>query len=584
MTSNQDKVEVQQKKYYEKPRICCLDLDKSVVDILQNAGFHTYSGTLGKKIKLPQRSRGSDYSMLLNYDYPSDLHEYDIVIMDLAYYETIPYVESEHTKEHITGNQAFYLVSQYPETLFDPRPYSNYLLEDLINDIVKEKKIVIVFTTSSYTTEYFIGKIDERDNKIAAKEIYNIFQSNMLPSLGIEKQGTKMVVCESRLEDILKTYISNATYNQTFKHPTIWENNQQVPDPKYFPLIKNSNGEIVSIIKTEKNISTLYLPQFNDKDKFLHAFLTNIAPEISPELFPDLIKGGWKYEKEYFLPNHEKLIEERVEIEEEYQKKLQENEENIKNNIEKYSFLHNILTETGESLVNALIEYFRWLGFENVKDADKQLKSNILEEDIQISLDNGLLIIECKGIGGKSSDSDCSQVSKVRYRRSKERGTLDVYALYIVNHQRHLAPKKRQNPPFSDHQIQDALNDDRGLCTTWQLFNLYFDIEKGLLDKESARKNLLSYGLIEFKPPNLIFLGEPKEFFSGGIICIINLQDMYISVEEEVFVEKNGSYKKATIMDIQLNDISVPNAKQGQVGLKLNIPIKKGSRLYKKTN
>ena len=191
-----------------------------------------------------------------------------------------------------------------------------------------------------------------------------------------------------------------------------------------------------------------------------------------------------------------------------------------------------------------------------------------LEEDIQVELPDGLLIIECKGIGGTSTNSDCSQISKVKHRRRKERDKFDVYALYVVNHQRYLPPLKRQNPPFTKHQIQDARNDERGLLSTWQLFNLYSEIENKTITKEEARKLILEFGLVDFRPKGLIYVYEPTELLKEGTICIVNIDNILLCVNDELIVEKDGKFERVSIVDIQVNGSSVERASQGELGLK----------------
>src|SRR5690606_19221619 len=136
----------------------------------------------------------------------------------------------------------------------------------------------------------------------------------------------------------------------------------------------------------------------------------------------------WKQNQDYWLPNHNELLNDKELIDKEYKAKISSKEKEIESNLKKYSFLHDILSESGDELVKALEKYLKWLGFENVINVDEQNTENtVLEEDIQIELENGLLIIECKGIGGTSTDSDCSQISKIKHRRCKERNSFDVY-------------------------------------------------------------------------------------------------------------------------------------------------------------
>ena len=81
---------------------------------------------------------------------------------------------------------------------------------------------------------------------------------------------------------------------------------------------------------------------------------------------------------------------------------------------------------------------------------------DVLREDIQVYDGEDLLIVEVKGIGGTSTDAECSQVAKHRRRREKENRDKNVIPIYIVNHQRYINPKSRENPPFSRDQIDYA--------------------------------------------------------------------------------------------------------------------------------
>ena len=148
-----------------------------------------------------------------------------------------------------------------------------------------------------------------------------------------------------------------------------------------------------------------------------------------------------------------------------------------------------------------------------------------------------------------------------------------------MNHQRYLPPLTRQNPPFTDNQKQDAVNDERGLLSTWQLFNLYYEIENEILDKKSVRKDLLKFGFIEFRPKDLIFIDEPKELFKNGHVCIVNITNVELSIGDEILVEKNGKFQKTTIEGVQLSDKPVTTANSGEIGLQLSLPIKKKSML-----
>lgn len=569
----------------ERPRICCIDLSPDVIDQLKQSKFNIYTGTLGNKIKVPNSSKGQSHQLLLDFDFPPNLHEYDIIILDLDNFKTVNYNAENHQRKSHTGKSAISLLSSYPETIFDPRPINSTILNKRLQQIGSRKHIIITFTTVTYNVEYESIKISEGYVDRLGTENHNIYDFSGYIPLSEPKFGKEISICNIRedLRIILEKNLSGTSYNQTFHHPTKWEGNQKIPDPNYTPLLKNSSDDIVSFCKFRDNSFLLCIPQLKDKASFLDDFLTKVAPDIMPEIFPFSTKFSWKRKAEYWLPNHENLIEDKANIKEEYEKKLQLKEKEISRNNLKYSFLHDILTETGDQLVDSLVKYFKWLGFKDVTKADEEnTSSNVLEEDIQIKLEEGLLIIECKGIGGTSTDSDCSQISKIKHRRCKERNSFDVYALYLVNHQRYLPPLSRQNPPFTENQKHDAINDERGLLSTWQLFNLYYEIENGIIAKDKARKELLNYGYIEFKPPNLAFIDEPQELFKNGKICIVNISDVELQIGEEILVEKNGNFSKAIIEGIQVDGKIIANASKGEIGLQLSNPIKKNSTLWKK--
>ena len=570
-----------------RPRVCCIDIKKDTEDGLKKNGLNVYSGTLGSKIVLPNTSRYDNHQILLNFDFPVNLHEYDILIIDLDNFTTIDYKKEDHIRDNHTGKSAISLLSTYPETMFDPRPLSSFILQKKLKQIGDKPFMVLVFTTNKYSVEYEPIKIFE--DRVLRQEIenHNIYSFLTNIPLSSQKIGKEITICDIRedLKNLFKSLTPIITYKQTFFHPKGYTNGEYVPQSDWFPLLKNANNEIVSILHYSNKQFIYFLPQFKTKTKFLCDFLSKIAPDILPDLFPFSTTFSWKNHKDYFLPNHEKLLGEKKLIENEYKKKLYEISNKIDSNKEEYSFLHKILTESGDGLTQSLIKFFKWLGFKDVIDLDDQkTDTNLYEEDIQIKLVNGLLIIECKGMGGTSTDSDCSQISKIKHRRCKERDKFDVHALYIVNHQRYLPPLDRINPPFNSNQIQDAVYDERSLVSTWQLYNLYFMVERGIITKEEAQKALLSDGLVDFKPQNLIFIDEPKEILKNGTVCIVNINNIELNVGDELIVERNGQYQKVVLKSIRINDKPLNKADSGEIGLSTTLPIKKKSKLWKRVN
>lgn len=571
-----------------KPKICCIDVRDEIINPLKELGFNIYKGSLGDKIRVPN-TEYNNHEIKIKFDLPSNLHEYDIIILDLDNDSTIDYIKEDHIPKDHRGNVSYSLLSTYPETIFDPKPYVCKYLAGELEKIRNRPYMLLTFTAKQYEIEYeFLKTMKGGNKKNAGGETIGIYSFSNTVYPNEDKYGEEIKVSTDIgviMRNFLESYLDKTVYNQTFNKPSVYKNGQWVKDDRYKPLIRNSSDEIVSFAYQSEHITEFYFPQINLKGEFLKTFLTQIAPNILPGLFPSLGTFSWKENEEYWLPNQRNLLAEKKRIEDEFDEKLRLIRQEIDQNKIKYAFLHNIITETGDKLVDELITYFKWLGFKNVIKVDEKSEdSKVLEEDIQIELENGLLIIECKGIGGTSTDSDCNQISKIKHRRCKERNKFDVYALYIVNHQRYLPPLSRQNPPFSNEQIQDAENDERGLLTTWQLFNLYYYIEEGIIDKKFARDSLLNIGFIDFRPGGMELIGVPKEILKDGEVCIVNLNGIELNIEDTIIIEKNEKFQLSKIQDIQVNDKTVKSVNSGEVGLKLSIPIKKKSKIWKKSD
>ena len=283
------------------------------------------------------------------------------------------------------------------------------------------------------------------------------------------------------------------------------------------------------------------------------------------------------------MPNESDLIEEKSRLESEYVKKREDIEVRIDANRQEYGFLHDLLTQSGDLLVKTIEKYLNWIGFNSVTNMD-ETNPALKEEDLRVESEKGLLVIEIKGIGGTSTDSECSQVSKFKYRRSKEREAFNVFGLYLVNHQRYLPPFERNNPPFNSTQIQDAKNDERGLLTTFDLFKLHFNIINNFVSKEDAREVLLQYGLIEFNPSNAIFIGKPAEIHHSGYVAILELHNVLLSVNMSIIVKDKGYYRSVTIVEIQVDGESISTVDNGEIGIKLSDKIDNKVEFWRKVD
>lgn len=559
----------------DHPRICGVDLPGDVAEAIKKKGYFIFEGSLGSTIKLPNNKRGDGHYMLLDYRFPDNFHEYDISFVDLISAPNKAFRKEEHVLPTTSQPEVMQLFCGYPTTIFDPRPLVSSFIASDVNSIQGRVFLEVIFACKEYSIEYepvLITGAYHKSQNTQTHSIYSFWQN--IP-LGPGRKGKDVTICKINpaLGSLIDRFSKDFRYEQTFTHPKIWDGefgNKNNPD--FVPILRNINQEIVAFSWKQGSRLSFVFPDVHRKAEFLTEFLQEVAPAFIPEIFPHSTQFKWIEDPVYFLSGHQSLLEEKEKAQQVFDTTMTTIEKKISENKDKYGFLHRILTETGDALVQAAHDFLQWLGFSQVTIMDK-VTAGVTEEDIQAELENGIIVIEVKGIGGTSSDSDCSQIAKIRTRRTKQRNAFDVTALYIVNHQRYLPPEKRKNPPFTEHQITDAKHDERGLLTTWQLFQLFKDIEDGILTKEDARNAFLETGLIIFKPKIKSSLGMPKELYKEGHVAILDIANTPLKIGQTLMAEKNGRYRPVTIQSIQVNSKPVNDAENGEVGVMLDSKV-----------
>ncbi|MCL2378389.1 MAG: hypothetical protein FWC77_04595 [Defluviitaleaceae bacterium] len=562
------------------PQICLFDFDDDVVTKLAEHGFNVRPCSLGKVVHVPDNSY-----CLLNHEWPNNLHEYDIFMIDMKDREAISYNKYEHIRQHNSGDKVHYFFVRSPQNVFDPRAAAGESFREYISITKKQIHIIVVFASAENRIPYELRKQTSTENAIVSSPTISNYSFLSHRHINKNINGSKINIVEGRSDfrSLLTKHKELFSYEVIFTHPYAHDSSGYRSalaglDKTFFPLMTNANDEIVSYAERQDNCLVIVLPQMEPKYEVVVPLLKEILPDILPELFPESTRFAWKSEADYWLPNHENLLINKTKIEEEYAEKLKCAEDEITKNLKEYSFLHDMLTGTDDNLVDAVITYLRWLGFNSVKkmDDDKALK----EEDIQVELDDGLLVIEVKGIGGTSKDEDCSQIYKIKNRRCEERKCFDVSALYIVNHQRHMPPKQRRNPPFTPEQVKDANTDKRGLLTTWELYRTYFWICSGIATKEDTRKKLLCSGSISLMP-DMDLIGQSKDIYKNGKVHTLELNGMEIKKEDCMIAEADGQLQRVKVQSIQINDNDVDEAFSGEVGIQIDKAIKSKVKFYK---
>lgn len=566
----------------KKTKICAIDLEDDILSFLKK-DFEVFEGTMGAKIDTSQRiqNRYDSVILLLNYDFPANIQEYDILIQDMGYAKVIPYSEEKYEKKYITGTDIFYLYSSYPETLFNPIPYSSKLLSIELQKHRERPLIKIIFQGELYSVTY--KKYNAGKNYTTDGGCFTNYEHIQNYCGKTSLSGRDVIPCKNTFtQAIFRNTTVGYSYQQIYCHPTTWENSVR-KNEHFIPLLTTRAGDIISYFYMDKYDITIMLPQSENKLELLKNVFNELLYINFSEYFPFIEAAAWKNTPMYFLPNQQELLDKEKQLTKKYQEDLSKIELQKEANSKQYTFLHSLLTDTGDNLVKAVIDFLQWLGFSNIVDADTTKKEeDIFEEDIQVDLgDAGLLIIEVKGINGTSTDAQCSQIHKIKFRRCEERGAFDVYALYIVNNERNIEPLKRTRPPFKDVQIKDAQKDKRGLAYTWQLFNLFFDIENGFISKAEARESLINaYGLVDFPPTNLRRLGEPYNYYKKNTVICIEIKNLIIKVGDHFAYRQNDRWHKTRIVSIEENGKVIDETSNGRYGFEVEKAIPNNVCLY----
>lgn len=523
----------------------------------------------------------------LEQNLPDNLHEYSVVIEDLGFErKTIPYdLEQVDKQKAIADTDSSFksLCLAKPMNVFDPVPFCCFLLKRNF-ETKKGELIKIIFQAPKYEVQYSGIRMS---NNIHSIGVFSNYQ-NIVDFTQKSLNGDRVkLVNEYRLSEILFSGLENQlSYSQTFFHPSIPKNGSYdtEPNPHFIPLLLNEQGDIISYVYFEENATTFVLPQIENKVVLLERLFTNCLYRNFSELFPLQTKNTWLTKKEYELPEIVQLCEEKEEARQIYENTIEQKDKSIAEIRKKYNFLYALLTETGDSLVNNVKQYLEWLGFDNVQSMDEEVKEGEdFQEDLQIHLaNNELLIIEVKGLHGTSKDNECSQISKIELRRIHERKYSNVHSLYIVNNERGKEPLKRQMPPFTETQIKDAEFSHRAMAYTYQLFNLYFEIETGIISKEEARNALFQNGLVDFRS-SFKSIGRPYSYFKNNKVACIELHDTILSVGDKVYFEDDRKrLNLVEIVNIQVECQNKQTVKDGKVGIEFNMKIPKGAVLLYK--
>lgn len=569
-------------KTAQYPRICAFDFNENKLKKLNNNQNVIYYGDLGKSIvNIPNENPRSNYFFKLYNDYPNNLQEYQIIAINLCNNEEEEFNPRKHKIEkRVTTNEDLLICVKYPQTVLTQKNLALELISNNFNKVSSEENIVIIFADMAKDiTYYFYNNTSKGLNYSSETTLNNYdFLPMYISSNKIYGKYQQVIKPFGTLKTFLNEYIDSFEYNLTF--------NLDKEDTSLIPLIENEKGQITSFMKVINESLIIILPSSDKSEEILIRLIHEILPTITPKLFPYSQLFSWLSDDRFIFPEVKEFYNQKEKLKREYNLATKKIDDKIILINEKNSFLHSMLTETAENLVNAVKTYLEWLGFENITISDEnKTEEDFLEEDLAFIYNGIQFLVEVKGIGGTSKDSECSQVLKIVNRYMRRTQNTNVKGIYIVNHQRYKSPILRTNPPFNQTQIDDAINDDRLMITTYDLFKLYFNIKNNLIDSTWAKNQFMKKGTTNFLPDEDLYIGYVRKTYQEDSIASVIIEKNSITINEEILIINKEVLSITKTVSIELNKKLLKKAETSEnpIGIKFSNKVLRNSKLYKIT-
>jgi len=551
---------------YLKPNILLMDCRNDVTKLLKAKGFNVSEGSFGTPYSIPQNPTHF-YPLTINGNLPLHYEESEIVIVEL----NVPPISNPSQEQK--GQTVILKDSREPvfvnglHGIIDPRPHFMIQLADVFGRILEHGGVFIIFADPKQECEYYEKSFHEMT------EIPNLIINNwsFLSPLGSPKfeaqsSAGREIKLNSTLSEkisLFKKHLSQANYSCTLS--VYWQN-----DPMDYVLAFNKYDDVVSCVMPFGQDGMVFIfPQIHDKPQFLVEFLSDYLPSLRPELFPHFEGSKWVQRPEYEIPSILKLDEEIGRVRAEALERVRSLETQIEQERRNKQFLHDLLTGTGKTLVDAVVTALSTLGFKDVVDMDAELEksgsSGPKREDLQIRDRSPLLLVEAKGIQGIPKESSSLQIHKYIAPRMKDLGRTDVRGLAIVNHERNKPPFDRTLAPFSDDIVTNANNGDFGLLTTWNLYRLVRSYLKLGWTHDQVKSLFYQNGLVSPIPSHYEYLGEVEDYWKPVSAVGIRIKENELRQGDRIAFELLVEFEEQIVDSLQVDRNKVDVAQVGML-------------------
>ena len=572
-----------------QPKIFLIDTQPEVEQELSQQGFNCSSGSFGHPYSV--ETKGGSFFRMVPNDVLNGVSEMEVVVVDLA----SPPLSRPNGDGSVSPDELDWW-KKHSRGEIDPRPRSMAKSCNLFDRIYKNGGVFVIFAENKIQDDVLFAR--SYGGQLSEEEELTIsnwdFLSELRRVITYEDSGREIKYCseDPELVEVMSKHFKEAQFSCNlqglYHHQDAW---------RWKPLAVNKFGETISALIAPKQDSNdgiiLILPRVTDQAALLKDLLKDILPSMAPNLFPLSESKKWEARPEYEFPAVRNRRLEIKRIEETAKEEVLRLERLVEKELAKNAFLFELVTGTGDALVEAVMKALQLIGFNNVVDMDEKLKaegrSNSLREDLRIEDKDPLLIVDVKGVNGHPSDGEALQSSKHTMIYMQESDDTKARALSIINHQRSRPPLERDNHmPFRQEILDNAKQVNIGLLTGWDLFRLARGVIRHGWEPDLVTPLFYQIERIAPVPIHYKFIGEVAQVWQEAEAFSIHLENEPLKKGDFISIEFPVDFEEQKIESIRVNDEDVTEVAAGvEIGLKWNssLPVlKKGLAVYRLSN
>jgi hypothetical protein len=127
--------------YHESPQVCLFDFNKDTINILDKHRFNYTNAMLHARVNIPQiQSKHDTILFFPKKTAPDNLHEFDIILLDLTTNSVVSYNDEQHYNLNCNHHISHGVSCSYPRNNINLKPYEVSILKERIEEIQTKKQ------------------------------------------------------------------------------------------------------------------------------------------------------------------------------------------------------------------------------------------------------------------------------------------------------------------------------------------------------------------------------------------------------------------------------------------------------------